>query len=83
MYILFVENWYYRNLTHVSNLHFHKFKWALSLFFHFFRDLLTSNNISFGVISSDLPFIFNRLIVCKTVEYIDQSDNNILTCTML
>ena len=46
----------------------------------FFADTLTSNNILFEVTSCNLPFIFDRPMICKTVKYIDQSDNSLGSC---
>jgi hypothetical protein len=42
---------------------------------YFFGDILISNNIPFWVMSYNLSFIFDCPIICKTVKYIDQSDN--------
>ena len=43
-------------------------------FFNLFAD--TSNIISFEVISGNLLFIFDRIIICKAVTNIHQSDNS-------
>ena len=48
----------------------------LYLFFLFvFCDLLRYNDFSYGVIAGSLSFIFDRPIIYKTVEYIEQSTN--------
>jgi len=42
-----------------------------------FGDTLTPNNILYGVTSANLSFIliFDHSIICKTIQYIDQSHN--------
>jgi hypothetical protein len=44
--------------------------------FPWWETRLTSNKIPFGVMSCNLSFIFDRPIICKTVIYVDQSDNS-------
>ena len=44
--------------------------------FSLIGDTITSNNITFGVMSCSYSFMFDRSITEQTVEYIDQSDNS-------
>jgi hypothetical protein len=44
--------------------------------FPWWETRLTSNKIPFGIMSCNLSFIFDRPIICKTVIYVDQSDNS-------
>jgi hypothetical protein len=39
-------------------------------------NILTSNNIHFEVMSCNFSVIFDNPIICKTVIYIDKSDNS-------
>jgi hypothetical protein len=45
--------------------------------FFFFGDTLISDNNMFGVMPCNLSFIFEHLIICKTVIYIDKKDNSL------
>jgi len=42
----------------------------------YFCDILTSNNILFGVMSGNLSFMCVYLIICMIVKYVDQSENS-------
>ena len=44
----------------------------------FFGNTLTSDNTLLGAMSCNLLFIFDHPIICRTVKYIDQSENSLL-----